>query len=153
MDFVNSPLALMTPMDLSLSPNPLLTESCFIVGLVLMLTVHGVTPFRVLILTTPVPISPYSTEGIPEITSTLSTLEDAMLLVVIPLRPLPVARLLKLALLLMRTPSTSIAVPNEELPASLVPSDRTFTTCWLVRSGLTVRPPGRSAEISATLTI
>jgi hypothetical protein len=64
-------------------------------------------------------MSPYSTEGTPVMTSTDSTLLDAMLFVLTPLTP--EAELftdVKLALFDSLTPSTSTAVPNEELPVS-----------------------------------
>ena len=56
------------------------------------------------------------------------------------------------ALLPMRTPSTSTAVPKDALPVVAPPSrrERGLST---VRSGLTVFPPGRRAETSVMLDI
>ena len=131
-------------------PNPLLTETCFVLGLVDMVTFHGVFPLRVLILTTPLPMSPYSTDGTPVMTSTDSILDDAMLFVDAPLtepeRPLR-SELVNDALFDRRTPSTSIAVPNDELPLSPLAERRLI--CWsLTREGFTLAPPGRRLEMS-----
>ena len=83
-------------------------------------------------------------------TSTDSILDDAMLLVDAPLtdpeRPLR-SELVNDALLDRRTPSTSMAVPNEELPLSPLAERRLI--CWsLVREGFTLAPPGRRLEMS-----
>ena len=56
------------------------------------------------------------------------------------------------ALVERRTPSTSTAVPNAALPAVLPPL-RSEKTLSFIRSGLTVLPPGSSAEMSDALTI
>ena len=70
----------------------------------------GVRPFLVLILTIPLPRSPYSADGTPEMTSMEETFSVEMFLV-----PEPVI-CPKDALFPTRTPSTSRAVPNEALP-------------------------------------
>ncbi len=104
-------------------------------------------PFLVLTLTIPAPTSPYSTEGTPEITSTDSTLLEAMLLTVTPVAPE------KLALFESLTPSTSTAVPNDAFPASELPPALMLNLWAESRLGLAVAPPGRRPPMSARLTI
>ena len=106
----------------------------------------GVFPFLVLILTTPDPISPYSTEGTPVITSTDSTLADAMLLVDTPFTSEYEA------LFESRTPSTSTAVPKDALPCSPVPA-RMLNCFSDVRALDWVAPPGRRLAMSDTFII
>ena len=106
-----------------------------------IVTVQGVLPFLVLIFTTPEVISPYSTEGTPVMTSTDSTLEEAMLLVAAPFIWLVEENWPKEPLFESRTPSTSTAVPKEALPSSAVEA-RMLNCCSLVRLGLVVAPPG-----------
>ena len=142
---------LSTPADAPLldSPrlNPLLSDTCLVLGFVERVTMYGVTPFRVFIFTIPEDISPYSTEATPEITSTDSTLLEAILLVVTP------AASPKLALLESLTPSTSTAVLNVGLPLSAAPPERISNLCAEVRDGLDVVPPGRSPAMSVTFSI
>ena len=103
-------------------------------------------PLRVEIFTTPDEISPYSAEGTPVTTSTDSIFVEAMLRVLAPdISPSE-------ALVEMRTPSTSTAVPNEAFPAAEPPL-RSEKTLSLVRSGFIVLPPGSSDEISEAFTI
>ena len=116
---------------------PLFRETCLVSGLVDMVSVQGVLPRWVLILTTPEDMSPYSTEGTPVMTSTDSTLEEAMLLVVTP------DTLVKEALFVSRTPSTSTAVLKE-------PPPRMEKVWLLVSVDAPVFPPGSSALMSVT---
>ena len=102
-----------------------------------MVTAQGVLPRWVLILTTPEDMSPYSTEGTPVMISTDSTLEEAILLVVTP------ETLVKEALLVSRTPSTSTAVEKE-------PPPRMEKVWLLVRVEELVLPPGSRPLTSVT---
>ena len=154
-ELVYSMLAFSTPLDVPLTllprPKPLLTESCLVLGLVDMVTIQGVLPFLVLIFTTPEPMSPYSTEGTPVMTSTDSMLEEAMLLVLTPLRSgLPPESTAKDALSDRRTPSTSTAVPKEALPDSPLSAARMLNCLLLTRLLSVVTPPGRRLAMSPT---
>ena len=95
----------------------------------------GDFPLRVLTLTTPFDRSPYSTEGIPVTTSTLSIFEELMVRVEAP------AVSSMLALLSRRMPSTSTAVPNEALPFSCPPL-RSAMRESSISVGLVLLPPG-----------
>ena len=94
-------------------------------------------------------MSPYSTEGTPVMTSTDSTLVEAMLLVATPFIWLVEENWPKAALFERRTPSTSTAVPKEALPSS-APEARMLNCCSLVRLGLAVAPPGIRPEMLET---
>ena len=106
----------------------------------------GDLPLRVFTLTTPFDRSPYSTEGMPVMTSMLSMFDELSVRVDAAMVS-PVS-----ALLLSRTPSTSMAVPNEALPFSDDPlrNDRRLS---LISVGLMVVPPGNNELMSLTLTI
>ena len=155
MERVYSTLVLSTPREAPEAqlprPKPLEADTCLVLGLVDMVTVHGVFPFLVFIFTTPDAISPYSTEGTPVITSTDSTLDEAMLLVDTPLTLLLVVEAsAKEALLDRRTPSTSTAVPKEELPPSEPAPARMLNCLAEVRLLDSVAPPGSRLEMSNT---
>ena len=103
-------------------------------------------PLRVEILTIPEEMSPYSADGTPVTTSIDSMDVEAMLRVLTPdISPSE-------AFVDRRTPSISTAVPKEAFPAFEPPS-RSEKTLSFIRSAFTVLPPGRSVEISETLTI
>ena len=146
MAFVYSTLAFNTAAFFPI-PKPLLADTCLVLGFEENVTMYGVLPFLVDIFTIPEPTSPYSTEGIPEITSIDSTLLVDKLLVVTPF----VSE--KLALLESLAPSTSTAVPNEGLPASFAEPVLMEKRFLSVKSGFPVVPPGRSPEISETFNI
>ena len=120
---------------------PLLSATCRVYGFIEASTIHGVCPRRVFTLTTPLLMSPYSTPGIPAITSMLSMLEVEMLRVEADCVSL------MLALLFNRIPSISIAVPNAALPFSPV-AERSAMRESSVRVELMVCPPGSSAMMS-----
>ena len=123
---------------------PFESEAWYVLGFTENVTLSGDLPLFVRILTMPLPRSPYSAEGTPDITSTDSTLSTAILRVSTPvISPKP-------ALLPIRTPSTSTAVENAALPAA-VPPERTEKLDAAVRSGLEVLPPGSSAAMSVIL--
>ena len=141
----------MRPLRVEPRPNPFEAETCLVLGLVESVTMKGVLPFLRLTFTTPEPMSPYSTEGTPVITSTDSMLEETMLLVETPLTGLlsKSEAATKDALLDRRTPSTSTAVPKEADPFS--PEPARMLNCFSeVSDGSTVAPPGRRLEMSET---
>ena len=142
-DLVRSKLKLRIPAVFP-SSRPLFKAYCLVRGLVEKETCQGDLPLRVLILTIPLLISPYSTEGTPEITSTDSTFADERLRVLAP------AVSLNTALLERRTPSTSTAVPKLA-PDS--PPVRISNRGDVVKLGLIVFPPGINAIKSETFTI
>ena len=86
-------------------------------------------------------MSPYSTPGIPAITSMLSMLDVDMLRVDADCVSL------MLALLLRRTPSISIAVPNAALPLS-PEFERSAIRESSISVEFTVCPPGNSDIMS-----
>ena len=137
--------ALSTPL-LCPKSNPLFNAICLVCWFILPSTMNGDLPLRVLTLTTPLDRSPYSTDGIPVTISTDSMLELLMARVDAPAVS-PAA-----ALLSMRMPSTSIAVPNEALPPSCEPLRRAMRLSF-ISVALTVLPPGNSVDRSLTLTI
>ena len=106
----------------------------------------GDFPLRVFTLTTPFERSPYSTEGMPVITSTLSMFE-ALTVRVDAAIVSPVE-----ALLSRRTPSISMAVPKEALPFSCVPLRR-LRRSSLISVAFSVFPPGNRVEISPKFSI
>ena len=120
---------------------PLDTEAWYVRGFTEKVTLTGVRPLRVLILTIPELRSPYSAEGTPVITSMDSMFSTATLRVSVP----PISP--NDALLPSLTPSTSTAVPNAAFPV-LEPPSLSENAFSAVRSGLTVFPPGRRAAIS-----
>ena len=90
--------------------------------------------------------SPYSAEGTPAMISMDSMLSTGMFLVPVPsMAP-------NEPLLPSLTPSTSMAVPKAAFPMEDPPS-RTEIVLFVVRSGLTVFPPGRRAATSVTFDI
>ena len=120
---------------------PLVSATCRVYGFMEASTIHGVCPRRVFTFTMPLLMSPYSTPGIPAITSMLSMLEVEMLRVEADCVSLI------LALLFSRIPSISMAVPNDALPFSPV-VERSARRESSVRVELTVWPPGSRAIIS-----
>ena len=113
-------------------------------GFTANVTLTGVRPFLVLILTIPELRSPYSADGTPVMTSMDSMFSTATLRVSVP----PICP--NEALLPSRTPSTSTAVPNAAFPL-VAPPSRSENEFSAVRSGLTVLPPGRRAAMSVVL--
>ena len=91
--------------------------------------------------------SPYSTDGMPVMTSTDSMFETPMLR-----RSVPAVSAVE-ALLPIRMPSSSMAVPNEALPISLPPpACRAMRLLPVVRFwSPAVLPPGSSEPISLML--
>ena len=109
-------------------------------------TMNGVLPFIVFTLTTPLLRSPYSTDGMPVTISTLSTFDTPTV------RVLAAMVSVGEALLSMRMPSTSMAVPNEALPRSPLPL-RSANRSSFMSEGLMVLPPGNRVEMSPMLMI
>ena len=94
-----------------------------------------------LIFTTPFDKSPYSTDGMPVTISTLSTFEALSVRVEAPIVSSVIA------LLSIRMPSISMAVPNEALPFSWLPLRRARRLSFM-SDGFTVLPPGSSVAMS-----
>ena len=125
---------------------PFDAETEYVRGLTENVTLTGVRPLRVCILTIPLLRSPYSADGTPVMTSIDSMFSTATLLVLAP----DISE--NEALLPNLTPSTSTAVPKAAFPAEEPPSLSDMALA-VVRSGLTVLPPGRSAATSVMLDI
>ncbi len=107
-------------------------------------TMNGDFPLRVLTFTMPLDRSPYSTDGIPVTISTDSMFDVLMVRVLAPVVS-PAS-----ALLSKRSPSTSMAVPNEALPRSPLLL-RSAMRLSFISVGLTVFPPGSNVPMSPTL--
>ena len=120
---------------------PLLSASWRVFWFSLDSTMKGDFPLRVFTFTMPLLRSPYSTDGTPVTTSTLSIL--AVLRVRVPAPSVSPG----VALLSSRTPSTSMAVPNEALPISPLLLRRAIRVS---RSNelFHVLPPGRRLMMS-----
>ena len=120
---------------------PLLSATWRVFWFNLASTIKGDLPRRVFTFTTPLLRSPYSTEGTPVTTSTLSIL--AVLRVRVPAPSVSPG----VALLSSRTPSTSMAVPNDALPIS-PPLLRRAMRVSRSRELFQVLPPGSKLMMS-----
>ena len=128
--------------------NPFVNEAFVIAGFTFAFICHGVTPTLEWTTTRPLVRSPYSAEGIPRITSTLSMLSAAIWRKSVPVKAVDEnCPCVNNPLLEIGTPSTTMLEPK-----ALVLLLRSVRSCRLdfwVMSTLPISLPGMSCMISA----